>query len=161
MRYYHQPTGIYCATGALFALGDTQYPANWLEFATPDQIANIGLAPVVINGVRGDEALFDNSEVTVAGVCTITATPKDANVLKLARWENLTASPWQIRKALNQTGLRNSIEAAVAAGDQTVKDAWQYATEFRRDNPLVSQMGAALGKTEADLDDLFALAKSL
>jgi len=70
-------------------------------------------------------------------------------------------TPWQIRKALNASGLRSLIEASVAGADQTTKDAWEYALEFRRDNPLITGLAAALGKTEADVDDLFALAASL
>lgn len=73
----------------------------------------------------------------------------------------LTCTPWQIRKALNQTGLRSVVESAVAAADQTTRDGWEFATEFRRDDPLLSSMGAALGKTEAEIDALFALARSL
>lgn len=70
-------------------------------------------------------------------------------------------TPWQIRKALNASGLRGLIEASVAGADQTTKDAWEYALEFRRDNPLITGLAVALGKTEAELDDLFALAASL
>lgn len=73
----------------------------------------------------------------------------------------LAVTPWQIRKALNAVGLRASVEAAVAASDQTTKDAWQYATEFRRDNPLVNGVALALGKTEAELDAVFNLAVTL
>lgn len=78
-----------------------------------------------------------------------------------ARLASIAVSPWQIRKALNALGLRDSVEAAVAAGDQTVKDAWQYATEVRRDNPLVNGVATALGKTEAEIDELFLLAVAL
>lgn len=73
----------------------------------------------------------------------------------------LTCSPWQIRKALNATGLRGAVEAAVATADQTTKDAWEFAQEFRRDNPLIAAVASALGKTEAEIDDLFALAVTL
>ena len=73
----------------------------------------------------------------------------------------LTCTPWQIRKALTATGLRASVETAIALADQTTQDGWEYATEFRRDDPLVVGMGAALNKTEAELDALFALARSL
>ncbi len=72
-----------------------------------------------------------------------------------------SVTPWQIRKALNQTGLRSAVEAAVAAGDQDTQDAWAFATEFRRDHPLVTALGAALGKTEAELDAIFVLAGGL
>ena len=70
-------------------------------------------------------------------------------------------SPWQIRKALNQAGLRAAVEAAVAQGSQEVKDGWEVATEFRRTDPLVEQLGAALGKTAAELDAIFQLAATL
>lgn len=73
----------------------------------------------------------------------------------------ISVTPWQIRKALNAVGLRASVEAAVAAADQTTQDAWQYATEFRRDNPLVNGVALALGKTEAELDAVFNLAVTL
>lgn len=70
-------------------------------------------------------------------------------------------TPWQIRNALNATGLRGAVEAAVLAADQTTKDAWQYATEFRRDNALVAAVATALGKTEAELDAVFAMAQTV
>ena len=55
-----------------------------------------------------------------------------------------TCSPWQIRKALNQAGLRQQVEDLVAAStDQAVKDGWEYATEFRADDAFVLTMGAA------------------
>jgi hypothetical protein len=73
----------------------------------------------------------------------------------------ISVTPWQIRKALNAAGLRAAVESAVAAADQTTQDAWQYATEFRRDNPLVNAVASALGKSASEIDALFALALSL
>lgn len=74
----------------------------------------------------------------------------------------LTASPWQIRKALNQMGLRDTVEQAVAAStDQALKDGWEYATEFRRLDPFVVSFIAMLGMTDAQGDDFFRLAGSL
>jgi len=69
-------------------------------------------------------------------------------------------TPWQMRRALNQLGLRAMVEAAVAAGDQDARDGWEFALEIRRDNPLLAGMAAALGMTDAQLDDLFRLAAS-
>lgn len=71
-----------------------------------------------------------------------------------------SVTPWQMRRALNQLGLRAMVEAAVAAGDQDARDGWEFALEIRRDNPLLAGMGAALGMTDAQLDDLFRLAAS-
>ena len=72
----------------------------------------------------------------------------------------VVASAWQIRKALNQLGLRQVVEDAVAQADQDTRDAWQYAKEFERTHALVINLGLALGKTDEELDDVFALAKS-
>lgn len=59
-------------------------------------------------------------------------------------------SPWQIRKALNQAGKRQAVESAVAAsGDIHIKDGWEFATEFRSDDPFVIDMGGLIGLDEA------------
>jgi hypothetical protein len=70
-------------------------------------------------------------------------------------------SPRQIRQALTQFGLRETIEASVAGGDQNAKDWWQYATVFERKHPMVLGMAQALGVTEKQLDDLWILAGTL
>lgn len=73
----------------------------------------------------------------------------------------LVVSAWQIRKALNATALRESVEVAISQADQDTKDAWEYAASFERDHPLVLSLGAALEKTDTELDALFGLAASL
>jgi hypothetical protein len=74
----------------------------------------------------------------------------------------LNCSAWQFRKALNVLGLRDIVEAAVAASnDITVKDGWQYAAYIYRNDPFIVQFGYALGKTDKYLDDLFTLALTL
>lgn len=57
----------------------------------------------------------------------------------------LSCTPWQLRKSLNHFELRAAIESFVAnSGDQDIKDAWEFATEFRRDHPFVAACTAAL-----------------
>ena len=70
-------------------------------------------------------------------------------------------SPRQIRHALNQMGLRVDVEAAVASGDQDLKDWWEFATTFESNHPMVIAMGETLGKTQEEMDALFTLAKDL
>lgn len=72
-----------------------------------------------------------------------------------------SVSPRQIRQALTRAALRSSVESAVSSGDQDLKDWWEFATAFERSNPHVVDMGAALGVTERQLDDLWTLAGSL
>ena len=81
----------------------------------------------------------------------------------------LIASPWQIRKALNHFGIRDQIEAHIASADQDTKDAWEWATEFREDDPHVAAAVVALAPeinmTETDAEafkhQIFALAVTL
>lgn len=70
-------------------------------------------------------------------------------------------SPRQIRQALTIAGIRAQVEAAVQAGDQDLKDWYEYSTTFERDNAQVTAMGQALGQTEAQLDALWQLAATL
>lgn len=73
-----------------------------------------------------------------------------------------SCSPWQIRKALNAQNLRQAVEDAVTAStDQELKDGWEFATEFRSDDPFVISMGAALSKTAEETADLIQYAATL
>lgn len=70
-------------------------------------------------------------------------------------------SPRQIRQALTRAGLRASVEAAVAAGSQDLKDWYEFSTAFERLNPQVVAMGEALSVSPASLDDLWTLGAQL
>ncbi len=66
-----------------------------------------------------------------------------------------SVSPRQIRRALNAAGLRSSVEVAIAAAAQDVKDDWEFALEVRRDWPALNAMAASLGMTSQQVDELF------
>jgi hypothetical protein len=72
-----------------------------------------------------------------------------------------SVSPRQIRQALTRAGLRAAVEDAVAAGDQDLKDWWEFSTAFERSNQHVIDMGVTLGVTALQLDDLWTLAGAL
>lgn len=75
---------------------------------------------------------------------------------------SLSCSPWQFRKALNINGLRALVENAVAeSNNQDIKDGWNYATVFNRYDLLVISFSTQLGKTDAEMDSLFELARTL
>jgi len=54
-----------------------------------------------------------------------------------------------------------AIKAAVAGGDDETRVRWEYATTFERAHPLIESFRLALGKTDAEVDDLFRLAGKL
>ena len=70
-------------------------------------------------------------------------------------------SPRQIRMALTQLNLRSQVEAAVAAGDQDMKDWYEFSTYFDRTHPQVLAMATALSVTDAQLDALWKLGATL
>lgn len=68
----------------------------------------------------------------------------------------------QARRALRAAGLLGTVDAAIAAlpgteGDDARID-WEFATEVRRDSPLIAQLAPALGLSDAQLDGLFVAA---
>ena len=69
-------------------------------------------------------------------------------------------SPRQLRQAMNrvpfgESTLRNAVEAVVAAGDQDLKDWWEFSTEVERSNAQVVAMGKALGLDDDAMDALW------
>lgn len=70
-------------------------------------------------------------------------------------------SPRQIRMALTQLNLRSQVEAAVVAGDQDMKDWYEFSTYFDRNHPQVLAMATALSVTDAQLDALWKLGATL
>lgn len=67
----------------------------------------------------------------------------------------------QARLALNRAGLREAAETAIAQADQDVRDLWEYAATLHRDHPVLRALAAAVGLTDAQLDDLFIQAATL
>jgi len=71
-----------------------------------------------------------------------------------------SVSPMQIRLALNELGLRTTIENAVDSGSQDLKDMWEFASEFKRDYPIIEELSVSLGFTEEQVNNIFRLAST-
>ena len=71
----------------------------------------------------------------------------------------------QARLALLQQGLLSQVQAAIDSLPSPQKEAaqieWDYSSEVHRNKPFVQLLGAALGLTEEQLDNLFLLASTL
>lgn len=77
----------------------------------------------------------------------------------------LTARQLRLGLVLNGISL-SSVEAAIdAIEDPTDREVarieWEYATTFERSHPLVNQIGAALGLTPEQIDDMWTEAATL
>jgi hypothetical protein len=81
---------------------------------------------------------------------------------ELFNWrKRVKVSPLQMRRALRQQELVSAVTAYIAQQSEDTQDAWEYAIEIRRNDPLIESAAAALGKTPAEIDDLFRLAQTL
>ena len=67
----------------------------------------------------------------------------------------------QARLALLGAGLLDTVNAGMAGMGQSAQIEWEFASEVQRSNPLIGAMAAALGMTDAQLDDLFTLGSTL
>lgn len=76
--------------------------------------------------------------------------------------QHITVTAWQLRKALIANGMYQTVNDAVAsAGDVNLSVAWEYATEFESDHPLLTAMLPALSMNEDQMYSLFEQAKTL
>lgn len=68
----------------------------------------------------------------------------------------------QMMIALHRVGLLETIKSAVASSnDVELQIAFDEALTFERNDPFLNGMAASLGKTEAEVDAIFALAATL
>lgn len=70
-------------------------------------------------------------------------------------------TPRQCRLILAQQGLLDSVEAMIAQQDRATQITWEYALEFRRDDPLLNQLAVNLGLSKAQIDQFFIEAAKL
>lgn len=71
----------------------------------------------------------------------------------------------QARLALLSAGKLAQVDTVIAALSEPTRTAaqieWEYSNEVQRHNGIVSQIGPALGLTEAQIDALFVAAAAL
>ena len=70
-------------------------------------------------------------------------------------------TPRQCRLILLQQGLLASVEAMIAQQDEATRITWEFASEFKRDDPLLNQLGVALGLTQQQIDEFFIAAAQI
>ena len=127
----------YIQDGAPFTVNGTSYPAGWLNAASAEEKAAVGLVEVTYEGAREDDRFYWVTETRVGSVVTYTNTPKDLAALK-TQWKkatnaaansNLWQSDWRVVKAVEtsttvsadwttyRAAVRTAAATAVAAID--------------------------------------------
>ncbi len=87
--------------------------------------------------------------------------PARKEAAKAAARSSMVCSRFQAKAALTQMGLLDAAEAVIGQADALTRLAWAEAVEYRRTSPAINAMGAALGLTDDQLDDLYAVAMAI
>ena len=70
-------------------------------------------------------------------------------------------TPLQARLALSQLGVRQQVEDLMLTAAQDVKDFYEFALEWKRDNIQLMAMATSLGMDSVAIDNFFLLASTL
>ena len=74
--FYNKQFDVYIQEGTQFVLGGVTYPAQWLNQATQEQKAAIGLVEVIATDSPADDRFYWVSESLVGASLSYTNTPK-------------------------------------------------------------------------------------
>lgn len=72
-----------------------------------------------------------------------------------------SASAFQVRSALREAGMLETVEAAISDAEPLVQNAWREAVEFPRLSASISALAPALGLDDEALDRLFMRAMQI
>lgn len=75
--------------------------------------------------------------------------------------KNMSVTPLQIRRALRQNNLLNDVLTYINSSSEEIIEAWEYAIQIDRMNPLIIEAANVLGISDDTLDDIFKLASRL
>ncbi len=145
--------------------------SSWPVAMPPDRLAEYGMVHVVVISQPAHDTLTEK----IVEKAPVFNAEKD-------RWEQsfdivpLTAdelrarvptavSMRQARLSLLEAGLLQAVNDAIAAmpgaDGEAARIEWEYATEVRRDSPLVAALAGPLNLADADLNQLFISASGL
>ena len=160
--YYHISPTLEILSGPHAA--DSAYVRNLTRCGTPEvlNLADYGLVPEVREPLG--EGQKHGAPIVSAEAVTLPAVARTAEELAAelnARRAVMSCSPAQGQLALLQAGILDALEAWVATQSREVQIEYAARTVWYRTWPLVASAGAAMGLSDAQMDDLFALAATL
>ena len=135
----------YIQDGAPFTVNGTSYPAGWLNAASAEEKAAVGLVEVTVVGQREDDRFYWVSESLADGVQTYTNTPKDLDGLK-TQWVKqinqtayslLLSSDWMVVKALETSSTVAAAWTTYRAAVRTAAATAVAAIEAAADVPAL------------------------
>jgi hypothetical protein len=158
---YKKVSGKYVRADLRADFPNTSFPATMSRAPLPDGYVWVAPSPQPFTGpFESCEEIQPFQDSKGAWRQAWTTRPWSEN--ERAAWRETTScGPLQMRKALRQTGDYAAVTAAMAQADEETQEAWEYASEVRRTDPMIEAMRLVLGKTAEEVDNLFLLAQSL
>lgn len=137
--FYCAKENKYIVEQTPFVIDGTGYPADWLNHASAEDKATLGLVEVTYEGTREDDRFYWVTENRNGAVISYTNTPKDLAALK-AQWKiqinqnaytMLLPSDWMVVKAVETstavaadwTAYRAAVRTAAAAAAAAIDAA--------------------------------------
>lgn len=108
----------------------------------------------LVNPTRQDGVWFEQWSVT-------DVTPEVYAERLAAYRASLSCTPLQGKIELDNRDLLDAAEAEVANADKITRLAWNNATVWYRTSPMIETLGAGLGLSPDDLDNLFVQAAKI
>lgn len=117
-----------------FSYNNTTYPPGWLSLATAQDLADHGIEAVDVPDPAPEPAeAVVPSEISAA----------------------------QARVHLRRSGLRDQVEALVASSSDEIRDWYEYASVWHRENTNVAAMSSMIGLSSDQVDELFVAAAKI
>ena len=147
------------------------WPPNYTDAELETYIQNT-LAPQAVNAWAAYQQRIDDEAQAAIDLANSQLTQNNVGVARAGSFDKpdpiitasdipLAVSMRQARLALKQEGLLATVQSNIDALPEESQIEWEYAAQVERSSPLVASLGAALGLTETQLDDLFKLAITL
>lgn len=139
--FYATKQNKYIVEGTAFELDGVQYPAVWLNQATAEQKAAIGLEEVIATNAPADSRYYWVSETLNGAELTYTNTPKNLDELKKNSVSQLNAtaysllfpSDWMVIRAAEGTPITaewTAYRTAVRTAANAARDLIDAATDI-------------------------------
>jgi hypothetical protein len=145
-------------------------PKNWenisgLDLLDDNQLKALGWLPwrfVEINAeiITGTIVEIYDTEI-VETQTGRNRTDEDIQESLINLRKNMSVTPLQIRRALRKKDLLNDIMTYINSSSEEIIEAWEYAIQIDRMNPLIIEASNILGISDDTLDDIFVLASKL
>ena len=133
------------------------------KFPSNDILASYNVYPVVDASKPDNDIVTQGPIVEIDGIWTQTYTGRDLTAEE--KRQSMKVTMRQARLALHQAGKLSLVDDAINVTPEPDKSLisieWEYASTVDRMSPWVSTMGAALGLSDDELDQLFETARTL